>query len=142
MDEMELLRERAVGEAEPETAEQAALMAVHLTEEAVPEEEEELEGEALEPESETEAEAEDVEASLDEILRERLEGVGEAEGEEEGEEEQGEMIEPAGRVGLSEAEVVPCTAEEFVCRSCFLIKPRSQLADPQRLICTDCLNNH
>jgi hypothetical protein len=138
MDEMELLRERAVGEAEPETAEQAALMAVHLTEEAVPEEEEELEGEALEPESETEAEAEDVEASLDEILRERLEGVEE----EEGEEEEGEIIEPAGRVGLSEAEVVPCTAEEFVCRSCFLIKPRSQLADPQRLICTDCLNNH
>jgi hypothetical protein len=138
MDEMELLRERAVGEAEPETAEQAALMAVHLTEEAVPEEEEELEGEALEPESETEAEAEDVEASLDEILRERLEGVEE----EEGEEEEGEIIEPAGRVGLSEADVVPRTVEEFVCRSCFLIKPRSQLADPQRLICTDCLNNH
>jgi hypothetical protein len=138
MDEMELLRERAVGEAEPETAEQAALTAMHLTEEAEPEEEDELEGEALEPEAETEAEAEDVEASLDEILRERLEGVGE----EEGEEEEGEMIEPAGRVGLSEAEVVPCTAEEFVCRSCFLIKPRSQLADPQRLICTDCLNNH
>ena len=136
MDEIEHIRERAVGEAEPETAEQAALTAVHLTDEE-PEEEEEREGEALEPAAETEAEAEDVEASLDEILRERLKGR-----EEEGEAEDGEMIEPAGRVGLSETEVVPRTAEEFVCRSCFLIKPRSQLADPQRLICTDCINNH
>ena len=28
--------------------------------------------------------------------------------------------------------------EEFVCRSCFLVKRRTQLVDPDRLLCVDC----
>jgi hypothetical protein len=28
--------------------------------------------------------------------------------------------------------------EEFVCRSCCLVKRRTQLADPRRLLCIDC----
>ncbi|HEX6382958.1 MAG TPA: DUF4193 family protein [Acidimicrobiia bacterium] len=28
---------------------------------------------------------------------------------------------------------------EFVCRSCFLVKHPSQLADPERMLCSDCV---
>lgn len=30
-------------------------------------------------------------------------------------------------------------ADEFTCRSCFLVKRRAQLADEQRLLCFDCV---
>ncbi len=33
---------------------------------------------------------------------------------------------------------VPQQANEFTCRSCFLVKHRSQLANEKKLICTDC----
>ena len=36
----------------------------------------------------------------------------------------------AGTVGHDE--------EEFVCRSCFLVKRRTQLVDPDRQLCVDC----
>jgi Domain of unknown function (DUF4193) len=29
--------------------------------------------------------------------------------------------------------------QEFVCKSCFLVKARSQLADAQRMLCRDCV---
>lgn len=32
----------------------------------------------------------------------------------------------------------PIGAEEFTCRSCFLVKNRAQLADQDKLICFDC----
>jgi hypothetical protein len=32
-------------------------------------------------------------------------------------------------------------AAEFLCRSCFLRKPTSQLSDPERSICVDCAAN-
>jgi hypothetical protein len=34
--------------------------------------------------------------------------------------------------------VVPMQSNEFTCRSCFLVKHRSQLADRKRLYCVDC----
>lgn len=34
--------------------------------------------------------------------------------------------------------VMPQQANEFTCRSCFLVKHRSQLADKKRLYCRDC----
>jgi len=34
--------------------------------------------------------------------------------------------------------VIPKQADEFTCTSCFLVHHRSRLADPARLICTDC----
>jgi hypothetical protein len=41
--------------------------------------------------------------------------------------------EPEGEPALQQT-----GAAEFVCRSCFLRKPSSQLADPERSICVDC----
>lgn len=81
-------------------------------------------------EAEEQGEAEEAEASLDEILRERLQPGGGAEYEAEEEAER--------QVATPEAEVSPRRANEFVCRSCFLVKSRNQLADPDRLICLDC----
>ena len=34
---------------------------------------------------------------------------------------------------------VPVQANEFTCRSCFLVKHRSQLADEKKTLCRDCL---
>ena len=69
-----------------------------------------------------EVDDEDVEASLDEILKERL-VVEEEEVEDE------EVAEPDDRSEVSER-VLPKQADEFVCSSCFLVKHTSQLADP------------
>ena len=35
--------------------------------------------------------------------------------------------------------VLPKQPGEFVCRSCFLVKSESQLADPTRMLCRDCV---
>lgn len=63
----------------------------------------------------------------------------EALAEEEAEEEEGavalardERLEPV------ETRVVPIQATEFVCKKCFLVKHRSQLADKKRMLCRDC----
>jgi Domain of unknown function (DUF4193) len=84
-------------------------------------------------EAEELAEAEESEAGLDEILRERLRPgeVAEYDGEVEGERQ----------AAKPEVEVSPRRANEFVCRSCFLVKSRNQLADPDRLLCTDCVGS-
>jgi hypothetical protein len=37
-----------------------------------------------------------------------------------------------------ETRVVPIQATEFVCKKCFLVKHRSQLADKKRMLCRDC----
>ena len=34
--------------------------------------------------------------------------------------------------------VVPMQETEFVCKKCFLVKHRSQLADKKRMLCRDC----
>ncbi|MFN2613424.1 MAG: DUF4193 family protein [Actinomycetota bacterium] len=34
--------------------------------------------------------------------------------------------------------VIPPQANEFTCRSCFLVKHQSQLADKKRMLCRDC----
>ncbi len=39
--------------------------------------------------------------------------------------------------GITE-KVIPIRANEFVCRKCFLVKHRSQLADGEKMICLDC----
>ncbi len=40
--------------------------------------------------------------------------------------------------GVELAEVAPCGADEFVCRSCFLVRRRVQLADAVTMACLDC----
>jgi Domain of unknown function (DUF4193) len=37
-----------------------------------------------------------------------------------------------------ETRVVPIQSTEFVCKNCFLVKHRSQLADKKRMLCRDC----
>ena len=37
-----------------------------------------------------------------------------------------------------EARVVPIQSTEFVCKNCYLVKHRSQLADKRRMFCRDC----
>lgn len=83
-----------------------------------------------EDEDEDEPDDEDVEASLDVILKERL--VVEDEPEDE------ELTDGDDRSEISER-VLPKQPDEFVCRSCFLVKHPSQLADPVNMLCRDCV---
>ncbi len=84
-----------------------------------------------EDEEEEELGDDDVEAGLDEILKERLVA-------EEDEEEDEEGPDTEDRVDGT-ARVLPKQPGEFVCRSCFLVKNRSQLADSERTLCRDCV---
>jgi hypothetical protein len=87
-------------------------------------------GEGEEEEEEEEPEDEDVEASLDVILKERL--VVEDEPEDEEATDQEDKAEGNERV-------LPKQPDEFVCRSCFLVKHPGQLADSKNMLCRDCV---
>ena len=52
----------------------------------------------------------------------------------EGEEDYDEPDEP----GEGGTKIVPRRENEFLCRSCFLVLPRHQLADETKMICRDC----
>ena len=71
----------------------------------------------------------DVEEALDVVLRERTVAAGL-----EGEDDDDEPDEP----GEGGTKIVPRRKNEFLCRSCFLVLPRHQLADEKRMICRDC----
>ena len=78
---------------------------------------------------------EPAEASLDELIAKKAD---EPAPEEESEEES--MLD-TGREEKVEAlsvKVVPQQPTEFVCKNCFLVKHRSQLADKKRMYCVDC----
>jgi hypothetical protein len=87
-------------------------------------------GEGEDEEEEEEPDDEDVEASLDVILKERL--VVEDEPEDEEATDQEDKTEGNERV-------LPKQPDEFVCRSCFLVKHPSQLADKKNMLCRDCV---
>jgi hypothetical protein len=87
-------------------------------------------GDAEDEEEEEEPEDEDVEASLDVILKERL--VVEDEPEDE------EATDAEDKTEGNER-VLPKQPDEFVCRSCFLVKHPSQLADKKKMLCRDCV---
>ena len=72
----------------------------------------------------------DVEEALDVVLRERTVAAGL-----EGDEDDDEPDEPGAEGGTK---IVPRRENEFLCRSCFLVLPRHQLADEKRMICRDC----
>ena len=72
----------------------------------------------------------DVEEALDVVLRERTVAAGL-------EEEEDEDDEPDDR-GEAGTKIVPRRENEFLCKSCFLVLPRHQLADEKRMICRDC----
>jgi hypothetical protein len=79
-----------------------------------------------------ELQAEEIEASLDVILAERLRG------------EVSEIDEPNEDEDDDDAPnqlatVIPVRRpEEFLCQSCFLLKPPAQLADADHQLCRDC----
>jgi hypothetical protein len=79
----------------------------------------------------------DMEESLDRVLRERLALKTGDGNEDEGEDEEGSGS-PARPARPEEPTVAPCGADEFVCRGCFLVRHRVQLADPKRILCHDC----
>jgi hypothetical protein len=99
---------------------------------AEPEEDEEEEG----PEEADLEEAEPPETSLDEILTKKPEEAAAAD-----EEEDEESILSLGReerIETLSVKVVPQQPTEFMCRKCYLVKHRSQLADKARMYCRDC----
>jgi hypothetical protein len=42
------------------------------------------------------------------------------------------------RLEPSESRIVPMQETEFMCKRCFLVKHRSQLADKKKMLCRDC----
>ena len=64
-----------------------------------------------------------------------------AEGAEEAAEED-EVVTPAStrdeRLEPLDARVVPMQETEFMCKNCYLVKHRSQLADKRKMLCRDC----
>lgn len=86
-----------------------------------------------EEEDEEEPDDEDVEASLDVILNERLVVPDHAE------EEEDEVAADTDERPEAAVKILPKQPDEFVCQSCFLVKHPSQLADPDRMLCRDCV---
>ena len=76
----------------------------------------------------------DVEAPLDALLQERTASATIDEEEEELEDEEGD----ADDRGDGPTRLVPRRPGEFLCSSCFLVLPRHQLADEERMLCRDC----
>lgn len=89
-----------------------------------------------EPENAVEPAEEPAEASLDEMLAKKAEEGAAAE--DDGEEETVPPTGSAERVETLTVKVVPQQPTEFVCKKCFLVKHRSQLADKKRTLCRDC----
>jgi hypothetical protein len=79
-----------------------------------------------------EVDPDDVEADLDTILKDRI-----AAADDEEEDEEGEVVDVDDRGDTNK--IQPRRPGEFVCQSCFLLKPRSQLADSKRKFCADCV---
>ena len=76
----------------------------------------------------------DVEAPLDALLQERTASATIDEEEEELEDEEGDTDDR----GDGPTRIVPRRPGEFLCSSCFLVLPRHQLADEERMLCRDC----
>ena len=87
-----------------------------------------------EEEEDDELDPDDVEADLDTILKDRIAAQPD-EADDEDEEEQPETDDRGDGTGR----IQPRKPGEFVCQSCFLVKHPSQLADPQRMLCSDCV---
>jgi len=84
-------------------------------------------------ELEDEHHPDDVEDPLDVLLQERTASASL----EDEEEDVVEEIDVDER-GEGPTKIVPRRPGEFLCASCFLVLPRAQLADEQRMLCRDC----
>jgi len=89
------------------------------------------------PDGEVEVvESDSDETSLEEILTKKPEDRPTSD-----EEEEEESILTLGREERLETlsvKVIPQQPTEFMCRKCYLVKHRSQLADKKRMYCRDC----
>jgi hypothetical protein len=86
--------------------------------------------------AEEEEEETQVEASLEELIAKKADRPPAGE-----EEEEDETLLTLGRDEARESlttKVLPVQQNEFVCKHCFLVKHRSQLADRRRELCRDC----
>jgi len=104
-----------------------------------PEEEEEAEHPVVrvvaaddEDDDEDLVDPDDVEADLDTILKDRLVAADDEAEEDDEEVEVDDRGDPVDRIQ-------PKRPGEFVCQSCFLLKPPTQLADAKRRLCLDCV---
>lgn len=79
---------------------------------------------------EDEPDPDDVEDDLDTILKDRIASGDDLEDDEDEEEL---------AAGESASRAPARRIEEFVCQSCFLLKPHSQLADAKTMLCADCV---
>ena len=77
----------------------------------------------------------DVETPLDALLEEKTASAKMEDDEEDLEEEEPEGAEP----GDGPSRIAPRRPTEFHCSSCFLLLPRSQLADEEKMLCRDCV---
>ena len=98
-------------------------------------EEEEDEDEEEDQEEAAPARGADSEASLEDLLAKREQASNDKD---ESDEDSMLTMDREERVGTLPAKVAPKQATEFVCKSCFLVKHRSQLADKRRTLCKDC----
>ncbi|MET0421759.1 MAG: DUF4193 family protein [Acidimicrobiia bacterium] len=76
----------------------------------------------------------DVEEPLDVLLQERTASATLEDDEEEVEDDEGD----ADGIVDGPARIVPRRADEFLCKSCFLVLPLRRLADEERQFCDDC----
>jgi hypothetical protein len=85
---------------------------------------------------------EDFEESLDLVLLDRLALLDDGEAEAEAELEDGVVIRSLllqmQTDSVELVDVAPCGTDEFVCRSCFLVRKRVQLVDEAAMACHDC----
>ncbi|HUV09772.1 MAG TPA: DUF4193 family protein [Acidimicrobiia bacterium] len=77
----------------------------------------------------------DVETPLDALLKEKTASAKMEDDEDELEDDEPDGDEPVEGSGR----IQPRRASEFHCSSCFLLLPRSQLADEERMLCRDCI---
>lgn len=90
--------------------------------------------EKLKDQPEASGSGDEGEASLEELMAKRRE----ADEGSDAEEESVVSTEREERVGTLPSKVAPQQTTEFVCKRCFLVKHRSQLADKRRTLCADC----
>jgi hypothetical protein len=126
VEEDEVLDDDLVEEIDPEIIDVVAVPGVLVVPAETPAEDEEDDVVDLDEE----LHPDDVEEALDVVLRERTVAQGL-------EEEDEEDDEPDER-GETGTKIVPRRENEFLCKSCFLVLPRHQLADEKRMICRDC----
>jgi hypothetical protein len=88
---------------------------------------------------EDEEEDEDGDEALDELEEEELEMLTEDEAAESLPVDELEELRQMRREAMAlETEAEGVHEDEFVCSGCFLVKRRTQLADPKRMLCRDC----